>query len=211
VPKGIVTVMQDLTGKRRPRIAFELTERELAAIGEIVVQWAYLEHQVLEMTDALGKVLGKPLADEARHFSFDRRLKYLTTLLKSPAFASKEGVQRYLQIVHRIHRLANDRQKIAHGLWDWDHHDPYTPIVSSTKPKHEFSEPFDFRKLVRLVERIAEINIELTFPDGASDENRPEIGMSRQAAAAFLGDAGLSPKIRSSGSCSVFVCHVGKL
>ena|SRR5215471_16392901 len=91
MPKGIVWVRQDLTGKKPPGIAFELTERELAAIGEVTVQWAYLEHQVLEMTLVLAKTLGEPSPDKAAHFSFDRRLNYLKTLLKSQSGMSRHA------------------------------------------------------------------------------------------------------------------------
>jgi hypothetical protein len=70
--------------------------RELAAIGEVTVQWVYLEHQVLELARELTEVLGEPSSDEAAHFSFDRRLRYLKTLLKSPAFTNEQGKQKYL-------------------------------------------------------------------------------------------------------------------
>jgi len=63
-----------------------------------------------------------------------------------------------LKILHRIHRLKTDRHKITHGVWDWNYHNPYTPIVSSKKRKHEFEEPFDFEKLIKLAERIAEVS-----------------------------------------------------
>jgi hypothetical protein len=56
----------------------------------------YLEHQVLELARELTEVLGEPSSDEAAHFSFDRRLRYLKTLLKSPAFTNEQGKQKYL-------------------------------------------------------------------------------------------------------------------
>jgi hypothetical protein len=194
MPQGIVRVRHHLTGKRPPGIAFELTERELAAIGEVTVQWAYLEDQIFEMTLALAEALGAASPDKAPHFSFSRRLGYLKDLLKTAVCTDEEFRQGQFRLIHRIERLAVDRHRVTHGLWDWDG-DPYTPIVSSRKPKHEFTERFDFEKLVRLIERISEINFELTFPDGVSDEDRPQSYMSRQAAAAFAGDAELSPLI----------------
>src|SRR5580704_15196719 len=113
MPKEVIAVMQDLTGKKRPQIVFDLTERELAAIGEVTVQWAYLEHKILELTITIAKALGTASSDDASHFSFDRRLAYLTASLKSPTFANEENRQKYLQLVHRIHRLKNDRHKIS--------------------------------------------------------------------------------------------------
>jgi|KBSSwiStaDraftv2_1062776.scaffolds.fasta_scaffold891248_2 hypothetical protein len=191
MPGGIVCVKRYFKGKKRPQIATELTERELAAIGLVTVQWAYLEHKILELTEEIAAATGSISVEEASRFSFDRRLEALTKFLKSPNITNEEARQGLLKVLHRIHRLKNDRHKITHGVWDWNYHNPTTPIASSKKRKHEFEEPFDFEKLIKLAERIAEVNYELTFLAGYSDENSPETYISRLGAALMRGDTDL--------------------
>jgi len=194
---GNIRILQDLTGKKRPQVIPELTERELAAIGLVTVQWGQLEHLILMTTLEFAEALKDEQASkEAAHFSMDRRLTLLKRLLKSPQFTNADEVKRMRDVLHRIHRINVDRQKIAHGIWDWEYQDPYRMIASSKKPTHEFTEAFDFEKLIKLAERIGEINFELHYPGGITDDDLPHNYMSREAAAMFSGAANCHPRLR---------------
>lgn len=198
---GNIRIMRFPNDKKRPQVVPELTERELAAIGLVTVQWGHLEHLILATTNEIAEALNDEQAlKEASHFSMDRRLALLKRLLKSPQLADAAAVARLTSVLQRIHRLNVDRQKVTHGVWDWEYQNPYRVIATSKKPKHEFSEPFDFEKLIRIAERIGEINFELHYPGGFTDDDHATNYLSREAAAIFSGRGELSPKIRGNAS-----------
>ena len=199
MPQGIVRVLCSCDGKGRPQIVSELTERELGAIGLVTVQWSYLEHQLYELALSIAGGLDiDPAPQEIHSSSFDRRCEALKSLLNNAGFP-EQGRKRLSGLLHRTRRVEVDRHKITHGLWDWDYSNPYRPKASSQRKPHVFEEGFDLTKLVRLAERIGEINFELTFPAGVTYENIQMAYMSREATALMVGDAELSPPIDAKG------------
>jgi hypothetical protein len=198
---GNIRIMRFLDGKGRSQVVPELTERELAAIGLVTVQWGQLEHLILTTTNEIAEALNDEQAlKDAAHFSMDRRLDLLKRLIKSPQFTDAAAIEKLTDVLHRIHRVNVDRQKVSHGVWDWEYQNPYRMIATSKKPKHEFTEPFDFEKLIKIAERIGEINFELHYPGGFTDDDHATNYLSREAAAIFSGRGELSPKIDSNRS-----------
>jgi len=71
-----------------------------------------------------------------------------------------------LKLVSRIANVQATRNRITHGLLDWEYATPDRVRASTFKPSFEFAEHFDFRKLLKLSDTIGEINFELTYPKG---------------------------------------------
>jgi len=151
------------SGRSKAIYLKELTRYEVAAIGVITIQWAYLEHMLLLNTADLvakGKI---PMPHDATSLSFKRRLKAWSETIKA---VIKDSWQRnyMLGLATKISNVQNDRHKITHGLWQWYPSKPIKLRSYSFRVPHEFSDNFDHKRLARLADRIGEINYELTYP-----------------------------------------------
>lgn len=71
-----------------------------------------------------------------------------------------------LAIAQRISNCQQARNRITHGLWYWDYVTPDGATATSIKPSFQFTEHFDFEKLLKLGDEIAEINFGLSYPTG---------------------------------------------
>jgi hypothetical protein len=61
-----------------------------------------------------------------------------------------------LKIARRIRRLQKDRNRITHGLWNWEYGSPDTVTASTFNPRFDFTQPFDFRKLFAVPTSVSE-------------------------------------------------------
>jgi hypothetical protein len=142
-----------------------LIEDELLAIGRVTVSFAYLEHALL--IDTLGMVVRhkiSPVPEDMVVVSFDRRLTVWKKLVSK--YRRGRARAKMLKIATRIRKLQRDRNRITHGLWSWEYESPGRITASTFKPKFEFTEPFDHKKLLAVSDAIGEINFSLTFPRG---------------------------------------------
>jgi hypothetical protein len=164
------------TRGNRHRIESDLEEKELAAIGYVVTQWAYLEHAVLAHTIELCSAKGAPLPKDATNLSFDRRLRAWRNTIQDLAPADKK--KQLLALHSKAANLEQRRHKIAHGLWTWEYGDPETMTSFSFRPRVDFEAEFDFEGLVQLGHKIGEINFDLTYPGGKDEvfSTMPERG-----------------------------------
>ena len=132
-------------GKGKPQIGTELDEREIYAIGYVTIGWAYLEHCLLAMTLQIAEAAKIEAPADARSLSFKKRLEAARTLIKQSVSAEKKRTQ-LLDILRRIGNLERSRNRITHGLWEWDIKAPERLRSSSYRPPYDFDEPFDFDK-----------------------------------------------------------------
>ncbi len=141
----------------------EFTPCEVAAIGVITIQWAYLEHMLLIRTAQLVNKAGLSMPYDARSGSFSRRLDAWREIIKATV---KDNWQRrrLLSLATRVANIEQDRHKITHGLWQWYPTKPTKLRVYSFRLPHTFDDNFDHERLARLADRIGEINFELTHP-----------------------------------------------
>jgi hypothetical protein len=149
----------------------DLTEEEFFAIGRVTAGFAYMEHAILEDSVRMlerRRVLEIPT--DVLVVSFDRRLRAWRKLIKK----YRRGAPRdkLLKIITRIKALQKSRNRITHGLWNWEYDTPTQLSASTFKPSFEFTESFDFEKLFEVSKAIAQINFQLTFPKGKSDAYR---------------------------------------
>ncbi len=148
---------------RRPSFHFDLNEEEFGVIGLVVVQWAFLEHALLERTAKLAERARIAVPKDALSFSFTRRLRAFRDLVDQ-AIKRKTTKDKILNLISRIARAEGYRHRIAHGLWS------YNPkrleqlwAIDRRRPSVE---PFNVNKLVDFGNSIGELSFELIHPGG---------------------------------------------
>jgi hypothetical protein len=161
-------VFMDLRKDSGHRIEPDLEQKELAAIGYVTAQWAFLEHAILASTCDIADENKVPLPADAVNKAFSKRLAAWRQLIeKFVTDASKRMA--LLKIVSKAANLEVKRHQLAHALWSWDEEDPTAMRAYSFRPKVEFDVDFDFNGLIQLGHKIGEINFALSFPGGKKD------------------------------------------
>ena len=143
---------------------FEVDEREYAAIGRVMVQWAYLEQQVYEMSAGIAEVVGVDLPIDARSVSFSRRLRVLRDLVT--AHAPQGEKERMIDLIDRVANVEQDRHQVAHGTWEWEPHNPEILRASCLRPGKTFEKQYDFERIVEVGNRIGQLTFAFKYPGG---------------------------------------------
>jgi hypothetical protein len=187
------------SGKRKPAMMYpkDFTRYEIAAIGVITVQWAYLEHMLLIHTAELVDAADIPFPSDATHLNFKRRLAAWRQVINQTVKDSRRDF--LITLANSISVASRDRNKIAHGLWEFYPSAPRKMKVHSFKPPYFFADNFDRERLVRLADRLGEINHSLSYPPRKGlrslSAEIPHAYMSRQflllATGSSLEDLGL--------------------
>lgn len=161
----IVKIFFNLEKDSGHRIETSLEEKELAAIGYVTVQWAYLEHIILTHTLRMAHQNNVPIPVGATSKSFEDRRNAWRKLIEESVTDATERTA-LLKIVSKIANLELKRHRLTHGLWGWDEEDPTTMRAYSFRPRVEFDVDFDFDGLMELGFRIGEMIFQLAFPGG---------------------------------------------
>lgn len=143
---------------------FEIDEREYAAIGRVMVQWAYLEQGVYEMSARIADYVGVELHQYARSTSFSRRARVLRDLVT--AHAKEDEKKRMIDLLDRIAGVEQDRHQVAHGTWEWEPHNPEILRASCLRPGKAFEKQYDFKRIVEVGDRIGQLSFALKYPNG---------------------------------------------
>lgn len=145
----------------------DLLEEELFAIGRITVGFAYLENLIL--LDIVGTAAKRRIdvPQDAFSISFKKRLRLWRKFIHK--YRRGKPRERLLAIAQRISDCQQARNRITHGLWYWDYGTPDSATATSIKPSFQFTEHFDFKKLLKVGDKIAEINFELSYPGGKKE------------------------------------------
>lgn len=160
MPKIILSLKDD-----RHRVESELAEAEIYAIGYVTVAWAILEHNILAATLGLTHSANIPLPEDATSLSFKKRLRAWRAVIRETV-ENDEVRSRLIKLANRIGSMERNRHRVTHGLWEWDFSKPDKLKGLSFRTPYHFEEPFDLNKLIRLGERIGEINFQLFYPGG---------------------------------------------
>ena len=154
--------------KSRHRIEPDLEQNELAAIGYVTAQWAFLEHAILASTVEIAQTNGVRIPVGASSKAFSKRLQAWQSMIKK--FITNPSHQSVLlRTAGKAANLAGKRHKLAHALWSWDRPDPTALRAFSFRPNLEFDVDFDYDGLILLGDKIGEVNFDLVFPGGAED------------------------------------------
>jgi hypothetical protein len=164
VPEHVFRISLSLIGAPH-LIEPDLEEKELAAIGLVGVQWAYLEHAILASTLQLAEANNVPLPADAQSLAFSKRLRAWRLMIERGDSKKPERAQ-LLRAVSKAANLQQKRHRITHGLWTWDIADPMRLTAFSFRPRVGFETDFNFNSLIRLATLIGELNFHLTFPAG---------------------------------------------
>jgi hypothetical protein len=164
----IKVVFIDFTKGSGHRIEPELEQKELAAIGYVTAQWAFLEHAIFASTCDIADENNVSVPADAENTVFAKRLTAWRQLIEKLVLDANRRTA-LLKIVSKAANLAVKRHQLAHALWSWDTEDPTAMRAYSFRPKKEFDVDFDFDGLIQLGHKIGEINFVLRFPGGKKD------------------------------------------
>ena len=160
MPKFLISLIDD-----RHRFESDLTEAEIYAIGYMTVAWAILEHTILTITLDLADKANIPPPEDATSLSFKKRLRAWRAIIRETV-ENEEARSKLIKLANRIGSIERSRHRVTHGLWEWDFSKPDKLKGLSFRTPYHFEEPFDLNKLIRLGERIGEINFQLFYPGG---------------------------------------------
>lgn len=156
-------IQKDLRSNRG-QIEFELDQDEYAAIGRVMVQWAYLEQGFYEMSVAISEAAGVALPAGANSVSFSERRKALLGLVRS--HFETEAQQRFERLLGRVANVEAHRNKVAHGTWEWGRDNPEELTASLQRPKKKFEQNYDAGKIHGIADEIARISFDFQYPGG---------------------------------------------
>ena len=159
----------------------ELQEAEVWVIGLITIQWAYLEHMLLFDTARMAEQAKfSKFPSDATSLAFSRRLAAWRLTMEA-TINGKAKRARLLRLASRIANVKRDRHKIVHGLWEWSPSAPEKLSAYSFRPRVAFRDDgFSFNRLLKLADRIAAINFELTYPSYPTDERKARVWSTRE-------------------------------
>jgi hypothetical protein len=130
----------------------------------VTVSWAYLEHAILDDCTRMALLRNIKLPDDAFKVALKPRLRVWREMIIK--YRRGKPREQLLKVISRVENAQKSRNQITHGLWSWEYHSAERVTAKSYKPKFEFTEPFGFKKLMKLAETLGEINFELQYPRG---------------------------------------------
>lgn len=156
-------ILQDLhTGLGQ--IEFELDQDEYAAIGRVMVQWAYLEQGIYEMSVGVADAFGIETPKDARHKSFSKRARTLRDLVGS--YLDDRLRERFEGLLDTAALLADQRNQVAHGTWEWDLKDPDLLTARCLRPSSDFEKNYRCDQIHELADKIGRLSFDFQYEGG---------------------------------------------
>jgi hypothetical protein len=146
-----------------PYFSFDLTTKEFASIGFVVVQWSYLEYALSVRTRAIAKRTKCPVPADATAVSFSRRLRAFAKLVDQ-RLKRKQTKAFYQALVSRIAKAAGDRHGIAHDLWTYNPRNPSQLWITRATRRDARSKPLDMKRIGQFGESIGVLSYALMNP-----------------------------------------------
>jgi hypothetical protein len=175
------------------RYDFEIGMREYAALGLANVHWAFFEEVLYQSTAKLARRAGRRIPEEAKQLDFSRRLgalRQLAVRMRDPMGLKRD---RLLKLIPKIANANGTRQKLVHGIWDFD---PGKPHRIFSRPRKGLpskarlpAEGYDFMKMIKFALSVGELSWAL---EGATSplkipDDEPRSYMSRSFLLALAG------------------------
>lgn len=146
------------------RLTLELTEQEYAALGRVSAQWAFLEHLVHWVTERMLQALGEA-RDEINSDSFRQRNR-LFRELSNRMLANDSNLDRLIALIDEAGSLQGERQRLVHGLLDWDQENPDALLVTTRKNPGQRPWRITTDDINAVADKIAALNAKLhSFPE----------------------------------------------
>jgi 5'-deoxynucleotidase YfbR-like HD superfamily hydrolase len=153
---------------------FNFAREECGVIGLAVVQWAFLENALFERTKALAKRGKKRLPEDAKNFSFKRRMMTFRNLVKQ-VIKNNSTQHKYLQLADKIANCAQTRNKLAHGLWEFNPRQPERLLNISRSRIASF----DIQAIAKFADKVKTLSVGLVYPRGERDIKPDQAYLSR--------------------------------
>jgi hypothetical protein len=164
----VILVRRPMKGKPG-RFHFNLAREECGVIGLAVVQWAFLENALFERTKALAKRGRTRLPQGAKNFSFKQRIKTFRNLVKQ-VIKNNSTQHKYLQLADKIANCAQTRNKLAHGLWEFNPRQPERLLNISRSRIASF----DIKAIGKFADKVGTLSFGLVYPRGERDMKLPD-------------------------------------
>jgi hypothetical protein len=168
-----------------------LSDRELLAIGQIIVQWGALEHEIfnqLLLTFDEDTAPGPP--EVLRNFQLARRIELWKERVIDAA--PQERAEVLTLQLEEIVRLKDARDALVHGMWHWSVGDLTTISTVRVRKEQVITTHFTAEALEDFGRRLADINFKIRYPGGVEEfagaRAEQGSGFSRMGLALLTGD-----------------------
>jgi hypothetical protein len=161
--ESLIQIMRPIAGKGQWSIHFDISEREYALLGSIVVYWSFLEHALQLRTGLIASAAKVPMPAEARNGEFARRLAAFNKLVSSKVKSTKARAK-WLLIGSKIANAKSMRDAIAHHYLTYNPKRPDQMWTTNLALAGARSQPIDEDKLMALGRLIGESNFALLHP-----------------------------------------------
>jgi hypothetical protein len=165
-PQGtLLQVMKRLDGKSKRLFSytFDMGTNEYAAIGFVMVQWAFMEETLYRRTAYFARKAKVKIPKEASDLAFARRLRALRLLVEATLKDPKKR-KWWSGLISEIAGANGKRQQVTHGLWSFDARDP-SRLYSRPRPVlGKLLTPFNVEKLGEFGQQLGEISFALLHP-----------------------------------------------
>jgi hypothetical protein len=169
----------------------ELSDREVFCIGDIVVLWAMLEHEIFLQT--LDSFSEEEIAGELPSAMSNLNADEVRKLWKSRVIDNHDPLRKKVlsEQLERITQLKDYRNAIVHGMWDFSKKDVVE--ISSTRFRKREQVVFSFttNDLEQFQKSLMKVNFYVRYPADIEDraEEMTQSGgyMSRSFLAAITG------------------------
>jgi hypothetical protein len=175
----------------KPALYADISDAEFYAIGKITASWAILEHSMMYAAITLATkhkppptkgfaalpivrkllkfVMPAPRPAAIPHnyptLPFERRLRVFGSVIASiPIGPARTRLE---NIASRIANVQAERHDFTHGIWDWAASTPTKITVDHVRKNgRRRHKHYDSEAMLKLAERVAQINFELCYPQG---------------------------------------------
>jgi hypothetical protein len=145
-------------------LSLELTDEEYAALGRVSAQWAFLEHLIHWISERMLNALGE--THRAMNSDSFRQRNRLFRELSDRLFSGDPNRDRLMGLIDEAGSLQGERQRLIHGLLDWDHANPEALLVSTRKNANGRPWRIAVADINRVADKIAVLNAKLhSFPE----------------------------------------------
>lgn len=160
--ESLIQIAQPIVKGHPWSIQFDISEREYALLGSIVVYWSFLEHALRLRTALIARAARVPMPKDTTSQEFGRRLAAFNNLVATKVKSTTRRTK-WLLIVSRIANAKSTRDAISHHYLTYNPKRPDQLWARNLARKGVRSEPIDEEKLMALGRSLGEINFDLIY------------------------------------------------
>jgi hypothetical protein len=141
-----------------PYVDLQLRPIELAAIGHVAAQWAFLEFFILRETRGLVHHLGIITPEDMNAISFRKRRQLWEELTRKALVGFDEELFRALDCIDRTKKLAVERHRLTHDIVEYDPEDENRLKAFPRASLGKFGWPLNTARIEKTARDIARLN-----------------------------------------------------